>query len=141
MFLTGSSTTESFLASMLPWLMEPWLRSNTYSQWNKNSRSCRWCYCHHQNKGWYFCGPCWSFRTAKRYYCFQWPDKKDTANLYLLICMANFVASELFLLHIMQMTLCGTHLWSFETRYRDLKTFLIHELSSQEISVVTLVCR
>ena len=64
--------------------------------------------------------------------------KKDTANLYLLICMANFVASELFLLHIMQMTLCGTHLWSFETRYRDLKTFLIHELSSQEISVVTL---
>ena len=93
MYFTGSSTTESFLASMLPWLMEPWLRSNTYSQWNKNSRSCRWCYCHHQNKGWYFCGPCWSFRTAKRYYCFQWPDKK----LYLLICMANFVASELFL--------------------------------------------
>ena len=46
--------------------------------------------------------------------------KKDTANLYLLICMANFVASELFLLHIMQMTLCRTHLWSFQARYRDL---------------------
>ena len=139
MFFTGSSTTESFLASMLPWLMEPWLRSNTYSQWNKN-RSCRWCYCHHQNKGWYFCGPCWSFRTAKRYYCFQWPDKKGHSKS-IPICKANFVALWFLTSHYICKWLCRTHLWSFEARYRDLKTFLIHELSSQEISVVTLVCR
>ena len=103
---------------MLPWLMEPWLRSNTYSQWNKNSRSCRWCYCHHQNKGWYFRGPCWSFRTAKRYYCFQWPDKKGH-NKSIPISTANFVAFEIVWLHIMQgplkkwTVICGKISWLF----------------------------